>query len=174
MVAGITNARLATAKRGIAVEIATRLAATADTPVCLIGADPTDRDVERHLPQLTDAWGKPTQMQISRGPHHLEIATFSQSRGLRRLRVRQGECRAGVAHAPGAFPVLDRRRAVTHRIRCRYRERVARLARRTGDRDRARRRRARRDPAVRGAARRVAERASRRRASAARRGSRSK
>jgi hypothetical protein len=80
MVAGITNARLATAKRGIAVEIATRLAATAGTPVCLIGADPTDRDVERHLPQLTDAWGKPTQMQITRGPHHLEIATFAQSR----------------------------------------------------------------------------------------------
>jgi hypothetical protein len=80
MVAGITNARLATAKRGIAVEIATRLAATADTPVCLIGADPTDRDVERHLPVLTEAWGKPTQMQVARGPHHLEIATFTKSR----------------------------------------------------------------------------------------------
>jgi hypothetical protein len=79
MVAGITNARLATAKRGIAVEIATRLAATTDTPVCLIGADPADRDVERHLPQLTEAWGNPTQMQITRGPHHLEVATFSRS-----------------------------------------------------------------------------------------------
>ena len=80
MIAAITNARLATAKRGIAVEIATRLAVAADTTVCLIGADPTDRDVERHLPQLTDVWGKPTQMQITRGVHHLEVATFAQSR----------------------------------------------------------------------------------------------
>jgi hypothetical protein len=80
MVTGITNARLATAKRGIAVEIASRLAATTNAPVCLIGADPTDRDVERHLPQLTETWGKPTQMQITRGHHHLEVAAFEQSR----------------------------------------------------------------------------------------------
>ena len=79
MVAGITNARLATAKRGIAVEIATRLAVTANTPVCLIGADPTDRDVERHLPHLIDLWGKPAQMQITRGLHRLEVATFERS-----------------------------------------------------------------------------------------------
>ena len=76
---GITNPRLTTAKRGIAVEIATRLAATAETPVCLIGADPTDRDVDRHLPQLAAAWGEPSRMEVTRGPHHLEVATFARS-----------------------------------------------------------------------------------------------
>ena len=77
---GITNPRLTTAKRGVAVEIAARLAAAADSPVCLIGADPTDRDVDRHLPQLVAAWGNPSRMQVTRGPHHLEVATFAQSR----------------------------------------------------------------------------------------------
>ena len=77
---GITNPRLTTAKRGIAVEIAARLAAEAETPVCLIGADPTDRDVDRHLPQLIAEWGNPSRMQLTRGPHHLEIATFATSR----------------------------------------------------------------------------------------------
>ncbi len=77
---GITNPRLTTAKRGIAVEIAARLAVAAETPVCLIGADPTDRDVDRHLPQLIAEWGNPSRMQLDRGPHHLEIATFARSR----------------------------------------------------------------------------------------------
>ena len=77
---GITNARLSPAKRGVAVEIAARLAAASDAPVCLIGADPTDRDVPRHLPQLAEAWGAPNRMQVERGPHHLEIAAFTRSR----------------------------------------------------------------------------------------------
>jgi len=77
---GITNPRLTTAKRGIAVEIAARLAAFAETSVCLVGADPTDRDVDRHLPQLVAAWGKPSRIQITRGPHLVEVATFSHSR----------------------------------------------------------------------------------------------
>ncbi|MGO9873612.1 MAG: hypothetical protein ACLPVY_07405 [Acidimicrobiia bacterium] len=77
---GITNPRLTTAKRGIAVEVATRLAAMTDTPVCLVGADPTDRDVDRHLPQLARAWGKPSRIQVTRGPHHVDVATFSRSR----------------------------------------------------------------------------------------------
>jgi hypothetical protein len=77
---GITNPRLTTAKRGVAVEIAARLAAVTDTPVCLVGADPTDRDVDRHLPQLTATWGEPSRMSVTRGTHQLEVATFSRSR----------------------------------------------------------------------------------------------
>jgi len=77
---GITNPRLTTAKRGIAVEVAARLAAFAETSVCLVGADPTDRDVDRHLPQLAAAWGKPSRIQITRGPHLVEVATFAHSR----------------------------------------------------------------------------------------------
>ena len=77
---GISNSRLATAKRGIAVEVATQLALLANTPVCLVGADPTDRDVDRHLPRLAEAWGQPARMDITRGPHHVEIANFARSR----------------------------------------------------------------------------------------------
>jgi hypothetical protein len=80
LLVGITNARLSPAKRGVAVELATRLAAASDAPVCLIGADPTDRDVQRHLPQLVEAWGAPNRMHVERGPHHLEIASFARSR----------------------------------------------------------------------------------------------
>jgi hypothetical protein len=77
---GITNPRLTTAKRGIAVEIAARLAAVTESPVCLVGADPTDRDVDRHLPQLAATWGEPSRMSVTRGPHQLEVATFTRSR----------------------------------------------------------------------------------------------
>ncbi len=77
---GITNPRLTTAKRAIAVEVATELAATTDTPVCLVGADPTDRGVDRLLSQLARAWGTPSRIQVPRGPRHVEVATFSRSR----------------------------------------------------------------------------------------------
>jgi hypothetical protein len=77
---GITNPRLTTAKRGIAVEVAARLAAITEAPVCLIGADPTDRDVDRHLAQLDATWGKPSRIQVTRGPHLVEVATFAHSR----------------------------------------------------------------------------------------------
>ena len=77
---GITNARLSPAKRGVAVEIAARLSAATDASVCLVGADPADRDVPRHLPQLVAAWGTPARMQIARGPHQLEVASFARSR----------------------------------------------------------------------------------------------
>jgi len=77
---GISNSRLATAKRGIAVELAAQLADVANTPVCLVGADPTDRDVDRHLPRLVEAWGQPARMEITRGTHHLEVANFPRSR----------------------------------------------------------------------------------------------
>jgi hypothetical protein len=76
---GVTNPRLTTSKRGIAVEVAARLAAITETPVCLIGADPTDRDVDRHLAQLDAAWGKPSRIQVTRGPHLVEVATFAHS-----------------------------------------------------------------------------------------------
>ena len=73
---GISNSRLATAKRGVAVELAAQLAKVADAPVCLVGADPTDRDVERHLPRMTEAWGRPARMEITRGTHHVEVSNF--------------------------------------------------------------------------------------------------
>ena len=79
-VVGISNSRLATAKRGIAVELAAQLAAAANAPVCLVGADPTDRDVDRHLPRLVEAWGRPARMEITRGTHHVDVANFSRSR----------------------------------------------------------------------------------------------
>ena len=78
-VVGISNSRLATAKRGIAVELAAQLANAANTPVCLVGADPTDRDVDRHLPRLVEAWGQPARMEITRGTHHLEVANFPRA-----------------------------------------------------------------------------------------------
>lgn len=79
-VVGISNSRLATAKRGIAVELAAQLARFANTPVCLMGADPTDRDVERHLPRLVETWGHPARMEVTQGLRHLEIANFPRSR----------------------------------------------------------------------------------------------
>ena len=77
---GITNSRLNAAKRGIAVALATRLARTTDLTVCLVGADPTDHDVERHLPQLVARWGEPARMQVTRGPHRVEVANFELER----------------------------------------------------------------------------------------------
>ena len=76
---GITNSRLNAAKRGIAVEISVRLALATETAVCLVGADPTDRDVERHLPGLISAFGEPQRMEVTRGPHHLEVSNFVRS-----------------------------------------------------------------------------------------------
>jgi hypothetical protein len=78
---GVTNARLGADKRGIAVELAQRLARTSNAPVCLVGADPTDRDVERRTPNLIDAAGDYARSQITRGPHALDI-TFMPELGL--------------------------------------------------------------------------------------------
>jgi len=77
---GITNTRLNAAKRGIAVELALRLVAAANTPVCVVGADPTDRDVERRMPELLDGY-EHTLRQISDGTRSLE-ATFVPARRL--------------------------------------------------------------------------------------------
>ena len=74
---GITNSRLNAAKRGVAVAVALRVARAApDAAVCLVGADPTDHDVERHLPQLVASWGEPARMQVTRGPHRVDVANF--------------------------------------------------------------------------------------------------
>lgn len=78
---GITNARLGADKRGIAVELAQRLAATSKAPVCLVGADPTDRDVERRTPMLIEAAGDYAHSQITKGPHALDI-TFMRELGV--------------------------------------------------------------------------------------------
>src|SRR3954447_12989406 len=79
LLVGITTARLSPTKRGIAVEVAARLAAESGTPVCLLGADPTDRDVQRHFPQLLAAWGAPTRMRVARGPHEIAVASFARA-----------------------------------------------------------------------------------------------
>ena len=55
------------AKRGVAVQLAAQLAKASGAPVCLVGADPADRYVERHLPWLEQAWGRPAHMDISGG-----------------------------------------------------------------------------------------------------------
>ena len=75
---GVTNARLGADKRGIAVELAQRLARTSNAPVCLVGADPTDRDVERRTPHLIETAGDYAHSQLTRGPHALDI-TFEHT-----------------------------------------------------------------------------------------------
>lgn len=69
---GITNTRLSAVKRGIAVQLATRLADETETEVCLVGADPTDRDVQRCLPALR-ASGEYRRMEIRHGPYSVEV-----------------------------------------------------------------------------------------------------
>ena len=77
---GITNSRLDAAKRGVAVAVATRIACATDAAVCLVGADPTDHDVERHLPELVASWGEPARMQVTRRPHRVDVANFEHER----------------------------------------------------------------------------------------------
>jgi hypothetical protein len=61
------------AKRGIAVELALRVCVAARTSVCLVGADPTDRDVERRLPQLAASEEHYTHTRIEKGTHSLDV-----------------------------------------------------------------------------------------------------
>lgn len=70
--AGITNTRLSAVKRGIAVEAALRLAVECQHEVCLVGADPTDRDVQRRLPQLL-ADDTYRRMGIRHGPYEIDV-----------------------------------------------------------------------------------------------------
>jgi hypothetical protein len=67
-------------KRGIAAELAPRLALAADTHVCLVGADPTDRDIERRTPQLLQQAGQYTRRSIREGVHSLDAAFLPSER----------------------------------------------------------------------------------------------
>ncbi len=74
---GITNTRLNAARRGIAVELATRLAATTGAPVCLVGADPADHDVQRRLPQLLAGEAASRGFELTRGPRSLAVTNLA-------------------------------------------------------------------------------------------------
>ena len=65
-------------KRGLAAELAPRLVRAADTHVCLVGADPTDRDIERRTPQMLLRADDYTRTSLKEGVHSLE-ATFLPS-----------------------------------------------------------------------------------------------
>lgn len=93
---GITNTRLGAARRGIAVELALRLTAATGTTACLVGADPTDRDVERRLPQLAAGDENYTRTRVERGVHSLDVA-FLPARGL---------CVVGLSDRAGVESVL--------------------------------------------------------------------
>ena len=75
---GITNCRLSAVKRGIAVRLATQLSVAAQTEVCLVGADPTDRDVQRRMPGLYAA-GEYRRMEVKHGPYSLEVARLLET-----------------------------------------------------------------------------------------------
>ena len=75
---GITNTRLSATKRGIAAELASQVATRLERPVCLVGADPTDRDVERRMPRLAAAAGGYERMVLDRGPHRLEAMLLAR------------------------------------------------------------------------------------------------
>ena len=77
---GITNPRLTATRRGVEVELAARLAASTGELVCVVGADPTDRDVDRQLPRLVEEWGNPASMEVNRGLHRLRVADFARTR----------------------------------------------------------------------------------------------
>jgi hypothetical protein len=67
-------------KRGIAAELAPRLARAADTHVCLVGADPTDRDLERRMPELLQNAGEYTRASLKEGVHSLDAAFLPEQR----------------------------------------------------------------------------------------------
>jgi hypothetical protein len=77
---GITNTRMSAVKRGIAVELAVRLVAVSGTPVCLVGADPTDRDVERRLPQLIGEDPQYQRARVNEGVRSLEAVVLPSRR----------------------------------------------------------------------------------------------
>ena len=69
---GITNARLSAVKRHLAVDSAMQLAEETNADVCLLGADPTDHDVQRRMPDLIR--GKYRRMELRHGPYSVEVA----------------------------------------------------------------------------------------------------
>jgi cellulose biosynthesis protein BcsQ len=90
----VTNTRLGSAKRGIAVELATRVARASGSFVCLVGADPTDRDVERRLPQLLVGEDRYTRTSVGKGTHTLDVTALPN----RRLYVVELSDRTGVEY----------------------------------------------------------------------------
>jgi hypothetical protein len=72
----VTNTRLGSAKRGIAVDLAARLAGATARLVCLVGADPTDRDVERRLPQLLEGEDRYSRASVGKGTHTLDVTSL--------------------------------------------------------------------------------------------------
>jgi hypothetical protein len=71
---GITNTRLSASKRGVALALAQLIAAQARCGVCLIAADPTDRDVERRLPDLLRPGDGHSLVTYKEGARALEVA----------------------------------------------------------------------------------------------------
>lgn len=77
---GITNTRLNAAKRGIAVELATRLGRATGAAVCLVGADSGDHDVERRLTQLSASDPRPRRLALTRGARSLAVTSLDTRR----------------------------------------------------------------------------------------------
>jgi hypothetical protein len=75
----ITNTGLGASKRGVAVELALRIAWLRESEVCLVGADPTDRDVERRLTSLM-AGGDYSRTHMSEGPHSVDVTLVPHRR----------------------------------------------------------------------------------------------
>jgi hypothetical protein len=67
-------------KRGVAVGLAARVAATTGAHVCLVGADPTDRDVERRTADLVAAARDYRRTEMRRGPHTLHVTVLPDER----------------------------------------------------------------------------------------------
>jgi hypothetical protein len=74
----VCSARFDTAKRGIAVEIAERLARGTGAVVCLIDADDVDRDVARRLPELRQRWGTITAGSVPHAGGLVEVQLFDR------------------------------------------------------------------------------------------------
>src|SRR5260221_4548986 len=76
VIAGITNTRLSTVKRGVAIALGRRIQRAIGTPVCILGADPTDRDIERWMPDLLRDSGTTARREVRVGPHELRAAVL--------------------------------------------------------------------------------------------------
>jgi hypothetical protein len=77
---GITNTRLSIVKRGLATELARRIEAAAGTAVCIVGADPADRDVERRTPGLVATAGAAARRHLRVGPHDVDTVVLAKQR----------------------------------------------------------------------------------------------
>jgi len=75
---GITNTRLSASKRGVAIECALRLAGRAHVPVCLVGADPTDRDVEHRTPPIDPVDPRSARMRLEHRNRTLDVAMLGR------------------------------------------------------------------------------------------------